>query len=316
MSHFTVLVIGENPEEQLQPYHEYECTGIEDQYVIDVDKTEEVTEWLNKQVFVGKDKDGEYDYQYSAESAAQNFGDFKEMTRAEYFKLIGADVDNEVKEYHGYEKKDGKWTRFTNPNKKWDWYTLGGRWTGFFKIKDNAFGEKIGEPGIFTSPAKHGYVDAARKHAIDFEFMRDDKAKKAAKEYDLAMDIIKDTPKHETWETIRERIENVDDARKAYWEQPRLQAWRNDKRVFDELGYNSSPDDFMISREDFIQNARNMAISTFAVIKDGNWYEKGEMGWWGIVHNGKEQQNWNTEFGKLLESVSDDTLLSVYDCHI
>lgn len=26
MSHFTMLVIGAEPEEQLQPYHEFECT--------------------------------------------------------------------------------------------------------------------------------------------------------------------------------------------------------------------------------------------------------------------------------------------------
>ena len=38
MSHFSVMVIGGNVEEQLQPYHEFECTGINDQYVVDVDK--------------------------------------------------------------------------------------------------------------------------------------------------------------------------------------------------------------------------------------------------------------------------------------
>lgn len=27
MSHFTVLVIGDDPELQLAPYHEYECTS-------------------------------------------------------------------------------------------------------------------------------------------------------------------------------------------------------------------------------------------------------------------------------------------------
>ena len=42
MSHFTVLVIGENPEQQLAPYHEFECTGCDDQYVQDIDKTEEL----------------------------------------------------------------------------------------------------------------------------------------------------------------------------------------------------------------------------------------------------------------------------------
>lgn len=35
MSHFTVLVIGPNYEEQLAPYHEFECTGCDDEYVQD-----------------------------------------------------------------------------------------------------------------------------------------------------------------------------------------------------------------------------------------------------------------------------------------
>jgi hypothetical protein len=42
MSHFSVLVIGENPERQLAPYHEFECTGTNDQYVEDVNITAEV----------------------------------------------------------------------------------------------------------------------------------------------------------------------------------------------------------------------------------------------------------------------------------
>jgi len=41
MSHFTVVVVGDDYEEQLAPYHEFECTGRDDEYVIDVDRTEE-----------------------------------------------------------------------------------------------------------------------------------------------------------------------------------------------------------------------------------------------------------------------------------
>jgi hypothetical protein len=41
MSHFSVLVIGGNVEEQLQPFHEFECTGTDDQYVQEIDQTEE-----------------------------------------------------------------------------------------------------------------------------------------------------------------------------------------------------------------------------------------------------------------------------------
>ena len=42
MSHFVVLVVGNDIEKQLQPFHEFECTGIDDEYVQDVDITDEV----------------------------------------------------------------------------------------------------------------------------------------------------------------------------------------------------------------------------------------------------------------------------------
>jgi hypothetical protein len=37
MSHFSVYVIGENVARQLQPYHEFESTGINDEFVQNVD---------------------------------------------------------------------------------------------------------------------------------------------------------------------------------------------------------------------------------------------------------------------------------------
>ena len=46
MSHFVVMVIGEDPEAELAPFHEFECTGLDDQYVQDVDITEEVLRQL------------------------------------------------------------------------------------------------------------------------------------------------------------------------------------------------------------------------------------------------------------------------------
>ena len=33
MSHFAVLVVGDDVESQLAPYHEFECDGIHDEYV-------------------------------------------------------------------------------------------------------------------------------------------------------------------------------------------------------------------------------------------------------------------------------------------
>lgn len=44
MSHFSVIVIGPDVEHQLAPYHEFECTGVNDEHVKDVDITEEARE--------------------------------------------------------------------------------------------------------------------------------------------------------------------------------------------------------------------------------------------------------------------------------
>lgn len=40
MSHFAVLVAGKDPEALLAPFHEFECTGQDDEYVKDIDITE------------------------------------------------------------------------------------------------------------------------------------------------------------------------------------------------------------------------------------------------------------------------------------
>ena len=54
MSHFNMLVITpEEPNDEvlgkiLQPWHEFECTGIDDEYVVDVDKTAEALEAYGK----------------------------------------------------------------------------------------------------------------------------------------------------------------------------------------------------------------------------------------------------------------------------
>ncbi len=40
MSHFAVLVADKDPEALLAPFHEFECTGQDDEYVKDIDITE------------------------------------------------------------------------------------------------------------------------------------------------------------------------------------------------------------------------------------------------------------------------------------
>lgn len=113
MSHFTVMVIGENPEQQLAPFQE------------------------------------------------NNMGDCP-------------------KQYLEYIKDDDGTGYYENPNAKWDWYLLGGRWTGSIKLKIGSNGN-TGQVSLIMGSINPG-IDQAKKKDIDnwqelssFAFLKDGK---------------------------------------------------------------------------------------------------------------------------------------------
>lgn len=311
MSHFTVLVIGENVEAQLQPYHEYECTGIKDQYVLDVDKTDEVSEWLQRKIYYGPKKDGgQLDCQYHQDRADELLSSYEEITRSEMFAKEGRDEHEEIIDWHGYELKEGKWIRFTNPNAKWDWWVVGGRWTGFFTLKQGTTGE-VGKPGLMTPIAKPGYCDSTLKRNIDFDSMKMTQQLKAAEEWHAVNDVIKKSDSFRTWDEITEKKNYGDKQRALYNSQPEVIAFNKINSWF-----RSKVEDYLIPKEEYVQKEVDTVAVTFAVVKDGVWYERGKMGWWACVSDEKEQDDWNKEFWALIDGLPDDTLLTVVDCHI
>jgi len=171
-----------------------------------------------------------------------------------------------LEEYHGYEKDEdtGKYGSWRNPNSKWDWYELGGRWGGFFTLKDGT-----------TS-------DQALKSEIDFQRMLVKQREKAEK----------------LWEETEELIaESEKTGKKIDWELS--------------FQYGRDPND---TRDSYIEDS--LGLHVFAVLKDGQWYEKGKMGWWCITSDDKDEDAWDRELTKLIETTPDDTLFSLYDCHI
>ena len=174
---------------------------------------------------------------------------------------------------------------------------------------------------LFTSPAKKGYADAALKADIDFARMRSEAEAKAAQKFDAVRSIIEPHLPLTSWSTIREKYwpehgeaelpGGIEAAREAYHAQPAVKALREvEKFRFEDA------EDYTGDRNEFIRRAGTASFMTFAVIKDGQWYERGEMGWWGVVLNEKHGNEWVDEFVKLIEGLPEDTLLSVYDCHI
>lgn len=320
MSHFTVLVIGEDVEKQLQPYHEYECTGIEDEYVVNVNKNEDVKEFLARELYYGVKKDGTYDYNYSLESCTeQGLTEIKKGTRLDYFLdkgLSPEEIDEEIAEYNGYKKIGDDWFRRTNPNAEWDWWVVGGRWSGFFKLKEGKTGE-LGKKSFFDSePHKEGTADIVRKGDVDFEHMRGVAEKRAIKEYDLVFEAIDGTPEPESWDSVRSRLP-IDEARNFYNSQPRIEAFKNmTKQHEDIFGWFADYEDYNCSRGEYIKRERNRAITTYAYVKDSQWYSKGKMGWWGFSDDKITQDDWNDHYNQMIDSLPDDTLLTLIDCHI
>src|SRR5207253_2266062 len=51
---------------------------------------------------------------------------------------------------------------------------------------------------------------------------------------------------------------------------------------------------------------RRSSIATFAVVHDGEWYERGEMGWWAMVSNEKSPKDWQAQFDKIIASLDPD----------
>ncbi len=142
MSHFAVLVIGENPEEQLKPFNEN----------IEMPRYIEYT----KEQLIAKERKSIDDYKnglyakflvdptkYEAECKNEKH---LEYVKNEFpLKLNWTDEQVYADAIKYYDESDltpegGVYSTY-NPKSKWDWYQLGGRYTGRLLLKPNASGE-------------------------------------------------------------------------------------------------------------------------------------------------------------------------------
>ena len=54
----------------------------------------------------------------------------------------------------------------------------------------------------------------------------------------------------------------------------------------------------------------------FAMLIDGEWIEKGQMGWFGMTANEMSDKKWEKEVRKKIKSMDPNTKVTVVDCHI
>ncbi|MNV78650.1 hypothetical protein D3C71_1721530 [compost metagenome] len=115
----------------------------------------------------------------------------------------------------------------------------------------------------------------------------------------------------DSWEVVRERHpDNVEAAREEYHAQGAMKA------VKQALDLWRGADEYLTPRDEFIQRARDSAMVMYAMVKDSKWFAKGEMGWFGMSTDNMTQAEWNRKVNELLDELTDDTLITIVDCHI
>lgn len=217
--------------------------------------------------------------------------------------------------YHGsgvQQDADGFFRMSTcNPNGHWDWWVVGGRWRGFFLLRDDLAAKvgtsRVGQPGTGEFLALKegapmadytGKADVARKDEIDWAGMRRFAELRADHTYDLWEQHFasKVTPEelaaHKTWPVMLAAAQggsraDYDGVREAYHAQPLCkvaQAYR--ASTFD--AYRSRPkdapsdpdedtlrwmsvDDCLIGREAYVKQAGDSAFTPYFIVHNGEW---------------------------------------------
>lgn len=337
MSHFSVLVatpVGAPIAPALQPYHEFECTGEDDGYVVNVDKLDELLT----------------DYKKDEADGSNTYDDFGAFLRKGWGipPVMGddkPDLEDEHKYGHYRVNEEGRVTEVvqrTNPNKKWDYWSVGGRYAGKLRIVDATCEHNV-------IAAREGY-DAALKSNVDWFGMKKEKTTQrkqwvesclaaaegldrdeALKAFYAAESYLAEADGHvDEWTETREEsglsfrnyLLEVYDESHPVAVAVRLGLWFNTSLLngnalrFGGL-FNQGmlpPDEPVTDIEAWVESAP--PLTAFAMVIDGVWYESGEMGWWGMVSAEKKPDDWELEFKRRLNLIPDDYLLTILDCHI
>lgn len=304
MSHFTVLVkvpkervdklgLDEAAREQLAPYQENNMGDCPPEFMEFNDAAKD--EW-----YLNYWEEHKEDSEYSS---------------LEEFLIEG----------EGFEQdpETGKIGYWENPNAKWDWYQVGGRWTGQLLLKEEAVVAKTGVRGQPSLLAVHYHPDSVNTdpHMAD-----------AAQFKDVDWKAMNKSVKEE----VRKFVEQVQQIRAHQatgadnlpdGTHPLFGPWQ----AMVELGIVERTDPegdwslqkFHIKNLTFEEAMERYASywkwRTWAVIdEEGRWHEKATMGWWGM-HDGDpdDVMTWcNFFWHDFIEGTDPETWVVVVDCHI
>lgn len=212
----------------------------------------------------------------------------KEIPLKEFYQH---DFDYFMKDWAGYDERDaqmGRYGYWENPNAKWDWYQIGGRFAGLLKLKEGAASGIKGERSWTNEETviPKNQVDSAKVKDIDFS-MDEKEYKENVRFWELVVEGS--APKNSDEEELIKQV--------FYKPEFYTKRYQN--------------------KEHFAKEAST--FGTYAVITpDGIWHAKGEMGWFGMSsETDEEATDWGQSFKEtFIDNADPEWRLTVVDCHI
>jgi hypothetical protein len=229
------------------------------------------------------------------------------------------ELDTERLHYDDETGRAYTWTT-RNPDAMWDYWRIGGRWSGHFVARE-VTSEVLLPDSHWDGPKGlgRGLVDGGPKRLLDFDAMRQRAADEAHVRYDEWDALCAKTPSAKEWAHFlglhKAGELTIEQARERYGAQPRIMAARADE----EMGwYDDIIEHFGVSREEYVANARRDAVPGYALITlDRQWMAPGRMGWFGMSSDEPGTVDaYKTEANAYLEALGDDVLIVQIDCHI
>lgn len=240
----------------------------------------------------------------------KSFGDdlSEEEARVNFDNPVESELER-LRDYFGEELviEDGKYVEMTtmNPDGQWDWYELGGRWDAYLPHKRSSKG-----------------VNVLQKKDLDIENAQHLAVTSAIVEYDK---FIAATEGIDIPPSLQEIMDTTDPALPAYKrKQLAVQTYRNSEwvKAAEEVVPRQFifPHDYFFvnkgGKEAFIHNASRSFILTNAVVTpDDEWIENG---YW-VSYSDSEQWpdhgKWADSFWEIIQGLSDDAWLLIYDLH-
>jgi hypothetical protein len=257
--HFLVIVFGDDVDAQLEPFQEGGRDVCPQEYLVFEDVEDESRAHYLTGVFDGP---------LALRQRPEDYG--------KPLREVFPSFDDYMLAVHGErDEVTGRYGDWYNPHAQYDWYEVGGRFTGHLALKTGR-GGPAGRPGDDDVPGRPKRADEAVKGDIDFEVMSREGCQKFVP----------------AWFEL-ERTGQTSD---------RSEKWDHDIP------------ETITTREERVEYARSRSGFTApdAVVVNGEWFGPW---WVPVGPTVEAAARWEDWYASLLASLPEDTLLTVIDCH-